>query len=162
MFVEVTMLFYSLCCNPYFFVCFLVAPHNLHGSQFPDQGLNPGHGNESAESWPLNHKELPCNPYFCLIWTESAAMLSVNYGEYVTSREILFHFWGKRIFDLPFILIRSHCAGLTGTWQVWLQETESNHWLRKLLACWSGVHIPLCFVFDLPSSSHIELVKMWL
>ena len=47
---EVTILFHSLCCNPYFFVCLLAAPHSLQGSRFPDQGLNPGHGNKSAES----------------------------------------------------------------------------------------------------------------
>ena len=30
----------------------------LAGSQFPDQGLNLGHGSESAESWPLDHQVL--------------------------------------------------------------------------------------------------------
>ena len=31
----------------------------LVGSQFPDQGLNPAHGNESPESWPLGHQGTP-------------------------------------------------------------------------------------------------------
>ena len=31
----------------------------LMGSQFPDQGSNPGHGGESAKSDPLDHQGTP-------------------------------------------------------------------------------------------------------
>ena len=37
----------------------------LVGSQFPNQGLNPGHC--SAESWPLDHQGTPVHAFFKII-----------------------------------------------------------------------------------------------
>ena len=34
------------------------------GSQFPDQGLNPGCSSQSAESQPLKHQRTPCKTHF--------------------------------------------------------------------------------------------------
>ena len=46
-----------------FFVVFAVVVVGcaawLAGSQFPKQGLNPGHGSESPESEPLGHRGAP-------------------------------------------------------------------------------------------------------
>ena len=43
----------------FFFPFFLSQLHlQLVGPQFPNQGLNPGHGSESVESLPLGHQGL--------------------------------------------------------------------------------------------------------
>ena len=38
----------------------------LAGSQFPNQGLNPGHGSENLESQPLGHQGTPLNVTFII------------------------------------------------------------------------------------------------